>query len=681
MVDPKDKSTESYGKFKEYFATKPAPELAGNLLDRSRTFFNILHNNEYLTKIANNWRFYYGMFNNDYGYTSHKINYTGEQGELTILPVNEFRNIAQHIYVMITASRPAMQARAINTDYKSLSQAYLANGILEYYMREKRLEDSIKMAAEMAIVLGAGFIKMEWDASAGEAYDFDEETGKYNYEGDVEFNVLSPFDVVFDGTKESFKQDWIITRMWKNKYDLMAKYPELADRIDAIPSKQERQVYRLAIWSNDETDDIPVYEFFHKRTESMPNGRYLLFLTEDAVLLDAPLPYRSLPVFRITPGNLMGTPYGYTPMFDIYPLQEALNGVYSTIMTNQNAFGVQSIFIPRGADISFASVEGGMNIIQADGKPEPIQLTATPKEVFEFADMLTSAVERLSGINSVTRGNPEASLKSGTALALVQSMAIQYISGLQQSYIKLIEEVGTALINYLKDFAAAPRVAAIVGKNNKTILKEFSGEDLKAVNRVVVDVGNPLAKTVAGRVGMAEQMMQMGLIKTPQEYFQVINTGSLDVMFEGDQHELLLVKQENEKMMKGESPLVAPTDLHKIHIMEHRTVLADSDLRENQALAQVVMDHIEQHMDKLRETDPALLQLIGEQPLPPPQLAPENVLPPGVPSSGVMKVTDSSKVMAQQQPPQPAEAGMPNIPNPPPPFENLPTNPAEAPVK
>lgn len=660
-----------------YFANKEPKELAGDLLKRSRSFYNYLQKNEYLEKIADNWRFYYGFFQNSVD-LGHKISYTGEQGELVSLPVNEFSNIAQHIYTMITANRPVMEARAINTDAKSLSQAYLANGILDYYMREKNLEDALKDATEMAVVLGSGFIKMEWNAMAGEEYDFDPDTGQMNYQGDIEFTNLSPFDVVFDGTREKYNPDWVIVRSFKNKYDLMAKYPEKAEEIKNVSTKDDDRIYRLSMYSNDETDDIPVYEFFHKRTESMPEGKYFLFVGEGIDLMTVPLPYRALPIFRMAPRNIMGTPYGYTPMFDIYPLQEALNALYSTFMTNLNAFGVQSIFVPRGADISMASLEGGLNVISGNEKPEPIQLSSTPPELFKAIELIRMSIETISGINSVTRGQPEASLKSGNALALVQSMAIQYISGLQQSYVKLIEEVGTQLINNLKDFAKAPRIAAIVGKYNKTLLKEFTGEDLSSINRVIVDVGNPLSRTTAGRVQMAEQMLQMNLLKTPQEYFQVINTGKLDSAFEGDLHELFLIKQENEKMMEGQSPLVSPIDQHKVHISEHRGVLADSDIREQPEIVRVVMDHIQKHLDALRQTDPDLLMLVGEQPLPPPQ-------PPGVASPQGMAVQglegSQTEAVMQQQPglPQPGEmindTQIPAPANPPPPFEQLPTNP------
>lgn len=670
-----------------YFAAKKPEDVASILLEKSASFFNVLRSNALLEKIQRMWRAYHGAYDNDLGF-GHRINFTGEQGEFTQLSVNHFRNIARNMFVMVTANRPIMEARAINTDYKSLAQTHVANGVLDYYMREKRLESALKDATEMAIVLGAGFVKLEWNATAGEAYDVDPETGEFNYEGEIEFSNLSPFDVVVDGTKESWDNDWIMCRTFKNRYDLMAKYPELADKIRAIPPKNQSSVYRLAVFSNDDTDDIPVYEFFHRRTESMPEGRYLLFVDTDAVMLDVPMPYRVIPIFRIAPSSIMGTPYGYTDMFDIFPIQEGINALYSTIMTNQNAFGVQNLWVPRDSDVSFASLQAGMNIIEGNSKPEPINFTQTPAEIFKFLEMLIHSAETISGVNSVARGNPEASLKSGAALALVQSMSLQFMSGLQQSYVKLIEDTGTALINILKDFAKTPKVIALVGKNNRTELKEFTGEDVSAINRVVVDVGNPLSRTIAGRVQMAEQMLQMNLIKTPQQYFQVMNSGRLDSMFEGEMSELMLVKSENERLMEGEDVDASALDAHRMHIMEHKSVLSDPDLRRDPTLTEKVFAHILQHIDLLRNTDPDLLAMIGEQPLPPMQqpLAPtptgESIPIQGqenIPNRTLERSPMSDMMGVETTPEMIATAGggmqqLPEMPTPPPPFQNLPVS-------
>jgi hypothetical protein len=679
-MDTSSEKPETINESEQYFAAKKADDCARTLLAKGESFFSALRANAYLDKMMRMWRAYHGAWSTDVGY-GHAVQFTGEQGELVQLNVNHFRNIAQHMHTMITANRPIMEARAINTDYKSLAQTYVANGILDYYMREKHLETAFKRAAEMAIVLGAGFVKLEWNATAGEAYDVDPETGEFAYEGELEFTNLSPFDVVVDGTKETWNNEWILVRSFQNRYNLMAKYPELAEKIKGVKSKSQSGVYRLSVFSNDDTDDIPVYEFYHKRTEALPEGRYMLFVDSDIVLLDTRMPYRVLPIFRVVPSEILGTPYGYTSMFDVFPIQEGINSLYSTIMTNQNAFGVQNLWVPRGADISIESLSGGMNIIEGNSKPEPLQLTQTPAEIFNFLNLLVQSAETISGVNSVTRGNPEASLKSGTALALVQSMSLQFISGLQQSYVKLIEDTGTAIIQILKDFAVTPKVIALVGKNNRPLLREFTGESISAINRVVVDVGNALSRTISGRVQMAEQMLQMNLIKSPEQYFQVMNTGKIETMFEGEMNEMLLIKSENEMMLDGKDVIVSPLDKHRLHINEHKAVLSDPDFRKDPELVRNVLDHIEKHLNSLRETDPALLQLVGEQPLPPLGLQQGPLPGQEMPSNQSIQQSQMQDVLATQggnvssgetMNSQGQSLQVPNIPSPPAPFENMP---------
>lgn len=607
-----------------YFAAREGKETASALLSRAESWSDTLRGSGYLEKLKSMWRAYYGAYFDDVS-DGHQITFGGEQGELVQLPVNHLRNLASHIITMTTSNRPSMEARAVNTDYKSISQTKLANGILDYYMREKRLETYLKSAVESAVVLAGGYIKMEWNATTGEVYDYfeDERTGEPDpnrpiYEGDIEFSNLSPFDVCFDTSKENQKQDWYLVRTFKNKYDLAAKYPEQAEKIKTLQTKSDIERFRLNIANSlDQTDDIPVYEFYHNRTDALPNGRYMLFLTDEIVLQDIGLPYRIIPIFRISAGDIMGTPYGYTPMFDILPLQEAINSLYSTILTNQNATGVQNFWSKPGAQLNVTELAGGLNLIESMEKPEVLDLCKTPKEVFEFLGMLERVAETLTGVNSVARGNPEASLKTGAALALVQSMALQFMSGLQQSYISLVEDVGGAIIKILQDYAKAPRMIAIVGKTNRTELQEFVGDDISKITRVYVDVGNPLARTIAGRMELATQMMQYQVITNPKQLIEVLNTGKLDVLTEDVQDELDLIRRENEVITEGEIPVVTAIDAHNQHILEHRKVIQDPDLRKDPALVKRALDHIQMHIDALRTTDPALLGLIQQQPLPP----------------------------------------------------------------
>jgi hypothetical protein len=680
-----------------YFAADEGKEVVSYLGTKTNEWFNNLVSNRYLDKIRRSWSAYHGYYYED----SHSVGFGGEQGELVTLPVNHYQNIARNILVMVTSTRPSFQARSINTDRKSLIQAKLANGLLDYYMREKRLERELKRATEYAIVLGSGYVKMEWNATKGTIYDYiepsEDKIEDFNeqgepvdtegnvlkpfpiYEGDVEFKTLSPYDVCFDSTKENPEQhDWVLSRTFINKYDLAAKYPEFAQEIVALATKDEIQKSISTIMSHDKTVDIPVYEFYHKRTESLPEGRYILYLSPEIILIDTVMPYRSLPIYRISPSDILGTPFGYSQMWDILPLQDAVNSLYSTILTNQNAFGTQNILNPRGNDVKVTEVQGGLNFIEYNsqvGKPESLNLTQTPAEIFNFLQMLERSIETISGVNSVVRGNPEYNLKSGNALALVYSQALQFMSGLQQSYIQLLEDVGTGLVNLLKDFAKVPRIAAIVGINNRAKMKEFTGDDLDTINRVVVDVGNALANSTAGRVQMAEQMLQMGLIKSPEQYINVITTGNLEVLIEKESNELDTIRGENERLLRGEEVIAIATDDHVQHIREHKAVYADQDLRRDPELVQRALAHVTEHIELLRNVDPDLLTIIGQQPLGPKGGSPANQPPPeaGVPSS--MNQLPSDAMLAQQAPQLQAQ-GLPE-PAQPPAGLDLPTTPQE----
>ena len=621
MADQENSST--------YFATRDADRCASAVIGKASTFYSQIKANSYVLKLQNMWKFYHGNFNQGAS-EQHTVTFTGEQGELVSIPINMFRNLARHTINMITANRPILESQAINTDYKSLSQTYLANGVLDYYMREKNLETNVKNAVEMATVMGSAYIEMEWNATAGESFDFDQETGEYNYEGELEFNMLDPLSVVVDGTKENFhSQEWVLVRSFQNKYNLAAKYPEYHDKIMGIPSKNEIYGYRLTTFSNDETDDIPIFKFYHKKSEAVPEGRYMLFISPEIVLLDMGLPYREIPVFRLSPADIIGTPYGYTEMFDIYPLQEALNQTLSTILTNQTAFGVQNLFVPHGSDISTQALPGGLNIVSGNAKPEPLQLTATSPETFKMLDILQKLAETQVGVNSVTRGNPEASLRSGNSLALVQSMSLQFQSSFQQNYVKFLEDIGSTLIEILKDFANTPKMIAIVGKNKRSFLKEFTGSQISDIRRVTVNVGNPLSRTIAGRVEIANNLANMKLLKNPEQYFEVMETGRVDVLYEADMQDIFLIKRENEWLMDGKDVFADPLDRHSIHILEHRSVISDPDLRSNPELTAKVRKHIQEHIDMLRDVNPDILQLIKEQPLNPMPQAGAQGLPPG----------------------------------------------------
>lgn len=626
---------------REYFAASEQGELAAELENRLKSWGDYIDRSGLKRKWEKSYRFYYGNhFGSNSSMSSSSIHDLGDEGELKGVTVNHYRNLIKHMLTLTTSEKPAYQCRAINSDLKSLQQAKLGNNILDAYFVGKRLLRPYKKAAEMSLIFGQGFIEKIWEPSEGRPYTtetVEKEDGetfeKTVYEGDVYTEALSPYDVYTDpGLSDFDKANWIVTRRFRNKFDLAARYTDLEDKIlEAEADTFRDSVFRYFNFDEvDSTTMIPVYSFYHKRTDSLPNGRYMLFIDGETVLYDGPIPYSKLPVFRIVPGEYLGTTEGYADAFDLLPLQEAYNTLLSSVYTNEQAFGVQNVLIPRSCNLSTEQITDSLQGLKYDpqgGKPEALQLCASPPEIFNTIGILNQLMETISGINSVSRGNPDSSLKSGVALALVQSMTVQYASAFQESWANLIEDGGSFMLDLLKNFAKTERIAAMAGKYNRSQTFAFTGDDLQNVDRVVVELGNPLMRTTAGRVQIADNLLERGLVQTPKQYLQVVETGSLEALTEGAEAELDLIRQENELLMDGEFETVRVIvgDAHLLHMQEHRALLANPMVRANSEIVGQVLAHIKEHDELYHNQMPIYSQIAGE---PPAQQAPPQNMPP-----------------------------------------------------
>lgn len=679
----------------EYFALVPTERIGEELNTKVEGYYDHLNINGY----TNLWQkvqaqYYRGYYNNG------SIVPYGSVGEKKILSVNHFRNLLEHIKVLTTNERPVFQPRAINNDYKSYVQTKFAGTLLDYYMKQKGLEDVIDAAVDFSLIGGEGIVMEEWDKNKGkivgemeaEVSEEEEENEEFEIEEDEEGNIVSnvkregdavfhayhPIDVVRDWNKDNSEDNtWYIVRKRINKFELASKYPKKRDDIISASTSVNEYAKESTLDVFDQKrfedgDQIYSYVFRHDRTSAIPNGRQVEFLEDGTVLFDGDLPYEDIGIYSMMFANKRGSNFGYTIAYDLLPLQKAVDMLDSTIVSNQNAFGTQNILIKKGSGVQVSTLSDGLRGIEYHGEnpPAPLKLLSTPTEIFNYKNDLIQQMETISGVNSVSRGNPEASLKSGAALALVQSMAIQFNSGLQHAYSQALERIGTGLVSILRDYAQAPRVALVAGIGSKSYLKEFTGDDLNQVDRVIVEVGNPLSKTISGKLSIADTLVERGLISTPEQYIQVLETGRLEPIIESESMELMSIRSENEVLanpeLGEERPMVKAffADNHSLHIREHSGIIASVEARNDAEMVTRVASHIQEHIMLLKTTDPAFLMLNGQQPLAP-------MIAPPVPNQ------DIPNTPTQGQSPQPTapgeqvapgaqpglDAGMPSLPS------------------
>lgn len=612
------------------------------------------------------------------------IQRAGQQGELSLLKINDYRNYLQHLLQLATSQKTALTCRASNTDAKSQAQVILGRGILDYYMTEKKLGRHISQAAEKGIALLEGWAYLPWNPTKGEIYDRHPETGAPLYQGDLECSTHTMLDVVRDiELNEESEHGWYFLRLDDNKFNLIATNPEVAEEIFSMGGGYEYEsrrsfslniTQRLTNKQSEKSDRLTKWVFMHRKTEAMKKGRLCLF-TGKVRLFDGPIPYREMPLRKFSPQNIIGTPFGYSPAVEILGGQQALDILDATIMSNNATFGVQNVWTKNQDTITIEQLKSGLNHMQSDEMPKAVQLTATAPETFTYRNTVKTDMGTLVGVSNTVRGMPDASLKSGNALALVVSQSVQFSSLIEEGVSQLKEDMGGDVINQLRDFGKTPRAAAIVGEAMQPYMEEFTGDDLSMINRVVIEQVNPLSKTVAGCVQLAENYADRGWIKSPDQYTMVLSTGNIGPVMEATQSKELNMAAEKRAVRIGKPVRALKTDHHANHIQSILELLDNPEARKDPRLLNAALAHAQEHYDlwtQVAQQEPWLLELTGQSPPPPPGQQPGmGGPPPGAASHGQAgpipgKPQSNGPVMNNENPMLQNQPGMPNMPNLPP---------------
>ena len=638
-------------------------KLTAHLNDLTTQFRNRIKDSVIANRIRRIYRYYHNLYYGDSGREDMENLCLGQEGEEVGISVPHFRSILQQIVSMVTQYRLAWDTKAINTEPESLQRARLGNAILDYQLAFQGLDSVIRTAVEHAIVFNVGYIYTFWDAMAGPKAESEQSIFQQQPQsvGDVRYSLPYWDDVVLDLHHRSFREaKWCRIRVPMTRWEWIARYPEFREQLleesGELIGAEYDSVSSEAEDPNQRHDWLDGWHFYHLPSPELPEGRYLVTVGETA-LEDQGYQDEQLPLDRITAGEFLQTVFGYSPANDLMGVQEMLNGEWSAIMTNHAALAVQSVWGgPAGSEFSEKQLDCGLVVVHADEKPEPLQLVQTAPEVLNMPERLELEQEKLSGMNSVSRGMPEANLKSGTALALVDAKAVQSQSGLDGSKNRACEGIGTKTLRlYARYGGTSPRPLAIVGKFNRVYMDQFIATDLEVVDRVLVQTGNALAKTPSGRKAIAEDLLGKGMIRTPEEYLNVLSTGQIESLLEYDQAELSLIREENSTLIDGGQAVVSGVDNHVLHIREHHSQLGSTKIRLNTPIAENLMAHIMEHTQMLLNPGVQMLQITLGYHVPGPAVGAGGAPPPGGPQQPGTPKSDGSgnpegrpEAMAQQ---------------------------------
>ncbi len=542
----------------------------------------------------------------------------GHQGELVRVMVPMARQLIRQIIAIITRQNLSFSAIAEKSSSSVSNVMRLAEAYISQLVSEENVDEKFDHLLELMFVHGSGFMGATFETDKGYPYMADAENNQLFYSGKVAITNLTVWDMLYDFSITDWDDvQWIRARRIRNRYDLIAQFPHLKEQIASLPSIRDsvgpyRYIYRMP----SEDDLVYCNELYHKKTPALTNGRMCFFSDPNTIYHDGPLLYTKLPYHRASSERIFGTGFGYPLLSNLMPVQEMLDTSVSTIATNQSAFGVQNVTVPRGANINVNEILG-MNFISYtpmpgvsnSGKPEPLNLTQTPNEIFKFYEILNSLLENLSGVNAALRGTPPPQVSSGTAIATLTSTAIESINSGARSAKKCLEVTMMNAVNAFREFGSEPYVLSYAGQGNEVVNREVVGSDLDPIKNVKLNEQNPLMKTLSGRLEIANQL----LAQNPQNikaYFEVLEGEPPTEMYDKELSEEDLMKRENEELTQKGVVKALNVDDHPCHMAYHAKLLNDPKIRIESDLVESITAHILEHYQLAKDADPAFMAMV-----------------------------------------------------------------------
>jgi hypothetical protein len=613
------------------------------------------------------------------GFEASGIEFEGEDGELVRFRVNELHSYIRQTVTGATKERPSFKAGTLSTNYTAACQTEmvdtLANWAYEEFFGEKRERLLVERAELFATMWGWG----RWDPDGGEVQQVQQQdpmTGQTFVQevktGEPVARVKCPWDVISDPTVEDEDDHaWRIVRERRNKFELVAVYPEMRDQIKGATLDDE-QAYELS-FAFDNTlatdEDVLVHHLYHDCDGVMPDGHYAVILGEH-VLERGTLRERhrrgDMPLIPYQPEPMVGTSFGYSEAWDTLPIQQMTTQLTSDLATNLTAVARSLVVLPQGSEITPDQIASGVTALYVpsmEDKPVGLNLTQVAPGAFQFLDWLQKVHQVLAGQNSVTRGQPDENIKSGTMAALFHAIALEAGHIRAAAFNDFRRRMCMLLVDMMRDNAEGQFLAAVVGEDEERHLQYFEASVFEPVRDVYLETQNPMMRARSGILEMANFMKDIpGLIKTPQQVVQAFTTGQVKPLYKSAAQEIRQVEQENSRLRQGpqveEQPgpqpidpmtgmpqldpmtgmLVPPpierrvpevpaklTDNPWVHINEH---LADYDPNEAQEVTMARDAHIEEHMRLYRKVPPDMAAIRGFAPVAPAAPMP-NITSPG----------------------------------------------------
>lgn len=549
-----------------------------------------------------------------------------------IAPIYDMR------YAKLSKIKPEINILPATNDERDKQSAKVSKKIYQSVKNKLGIDSKVNQAIKWSEVCGTVFYKIVWNSSIGQVVGQDE-IGKPIKSGEIEFSVVSPFEIYpdspvcesLDECQSLIHAKAYTVKQIKSMYGIDVK----GERVNTY-SLDNVSVGIGGLGFNGtvpkiiecvKNDSAIVIERYVRPNSEYPNGR-LTIIAGEQLVYDDELPFmvgkdrqRDFPFVRQTSIEEPGCFWGTSVIERLIPVQRAFNAVKNRKHEFINRLSLGVLSVEDGSvDLDNLEDEGlcpGKVLVYRQGSNQPkyLESESLPSGLSDEENSLLDEFNKISGVNDLLSTGSISSSISGTALELLISQDETRLNASVESIKVATRDIADKILKLYKQFAVFPRLARIIGDNGQIEMFYFSSSDVSS-DDIEIENQTDSLQTLSQRREMIFSLLENGILKDKDgQLSNRMKSKILEMLGMGiwenaqDINELHIKKADNEnlKMMDGINCKPSVIDSHDLHINEHIAFMLGEDFEKaknkNIKIEELFLEHIKEHKKLEKESN------------------------------------------------------------------------------
>lgn len=419
----------------------------------------------------------------------------------------------------------------------------------------------------------------------------------------VEADIISPFQVVFDGLPARWRDVGTIMHTQVRRIDDIKRqfqidapgyFPEAAGEIkeEEIVSSAltfseglknvvdgNGSYYMGGTGASDLKDSAIFKEVYVRPSRKHPKG-IMICSASSQLLYFGPSPayYQEgkiwHPLTSWTWGVMPGSVWGISLVNQLIKLQRKINSIDALMAYNRKTMAVPGWFSPSGCGVpegSFIGIPGQVKTYDetpGGGKPFPHQGVPLPAQVLDERAIAVASGDRMALAGDIRSGENPSGVNTLGQLQILTEEAEKSQSKLVDSWEKFLERSEQLDLLNFQDVYQAPDESMIkqFKKFSKDITeqdwKTFTGSKIQDNSTVRIEKGSTIAKSRVIRQNMILKLVQLGafpeMFSDPYQYKRFLEEFGMADMYKDANIDVKYAEKSIEMMLQGNYPPVLP---------------------------------------------------------------------------------------------------------------------------